>query len=905
LLACEETNGLKRHYEKVRDVYGCLGIIKSLHSEGVQYLILVKSHFLVGKIFESEIYRITGVEVVQTARNHLPDVDAERINEIRKILGSGAFFFSYSKETNCYDLSLNLQRQARQLKSDDRFYWNRGMQSPFYQYGIDCENWLIQVICGSIEIRTLFCHGKQARICILSRISCDRYGTRFNVRGIDDYGNCANFAETEQIIFTDSGTTSFLMLRGSVPMFWSQQGIQVGSHKIKLDRSAEASLGAFTSHFQTLKDKYGNITVLNLLGIKEGEGILSGNFKYMISELPQELKPNYVAFDFHAVGKANEKAYLLKQKVKKTFDQMGFYYTSNGEVQRYLQNGFFRVNCMDCLDRTNAAQEMLAAEILPQQVIALIGADKLTLSKFAMTVRPLWKDSGNRISKMYAGTQMLEGKSKMDKVKVAASSVGRTIISNMLDTVKQEAFDIIRYGNTFSGCIDARRYGNVAETSYAYLSNKFRYHPPAYLSTICENLDSLTKQLPLRVFIGTWNVNGGKHFRSIAFRHQSMADWLVHAQDIAAQRSNRDLSNQTKPDIYAIGFEELVDLSASNILGASHTNKNEWLNELQRILNQESSYALVAVEQLVGVCLYIFVKVSLLPHIKDVAVDTVKTGLKGKAGNKGGIGIRFQLFSTTFCFICSHLAAGQNHVDDRNSDYKDIREGLTFPMAYLVDSHDYVFWCGDLNYRIDLPRDEVLKMIENNSWLTMQEEDQLIKSRESGLSFIGFKEGKPDFAPTYKYDLFSDDYDTSEKQRTPAWTDRVMWKHIKNSKTYRKFSRKLDLMNINHLEEITTSHVTESQRKEGHLVYYDRTELKTSDHRPVAAIIDVNVQNLMESDFQNYVSETNTVCQKSFPLSILVKVISDRSATNSTKLLPITFRLYTTLRRFGEIAMIR
>ena len=43
--------------------------------------------------------------------------------------------------------------------------------------------------------------------------------------------------------------------------------------------------------------------------------------------------------------------------------------------------------------------------------------------------------------------------------------------------------------------------------------------------------------------------------------------------------------------------------------------------------------------------------------------------------------------------------------------------------------------------------------------------------------FPGFSEGNPDFAPTYKYDLFSDDYDTSEKLRTPAWTDRVVWKY--------------------------------------------------------------------------------------------------------------------------------
>jgi hypothetical protein len=42
--------------------------------------------------------------------------------------------------------------------------------------------------------------------------------------------------------------------------------------------------------------------------------------------------------------------------------------------------------------------------------------------------------------------------------------------------------------------------------------------------------------------------------------------------------------------------------------------------------------------------------------------------------------------------------------------------------------------------------------------------------------FSGFHEGETNFPPTYKYDLFCDDYDTSEKNRIPAWTDRVLWR---------------------------------------------------------------------------------------------------------------------------------
>lgn len=92
---------------------------------------------------------------------------------------------------------------------------------------------------------------------------------------------------------------------------------------------------------------------------------------------------------------------------------------------------------------------------------------------------------------------------------------------------------------------------------------------PRILRELCDRHLEYTTWSNIRVCVGTWNVNGGRHFRSIAHKHQTMHNWLLDFHQSLpdsgyCEIDGVDFSQPT--DVYAIGFEELVDLNASNIV---------------------------------------------------------------------------------------------------------------------------------------------------------------------------------------------------------------------------------------------------------------------------------------------------------------------------------------------------
>lgn len=206
---------------------------------------------------------------------------------------------------------------------------------------------------------------------------------------------------------------------------------------------------------------------------------------------------------------------------------------------------------------------------------------------------------------------------------------------------------------------------------------------------------------------------------------------------------------------------------------------------------RNSRYCLVASKQMVGIFLTVWVRSELREHVRNMKVSCVGRGLMGYLGNKGSISVSMMLHQTSFCFVCTHLTSGQKEGDElrRNADFMEILKKTRFPRVNGADEekapenileHDRIIWLGDLNYRIALSYRSAKALVEMQNWRALLENDQLRIEQRRGRVFVGWKEGKIYFPPTYKYSRNSDRYagddmHPKEKRRTPAWCDRILW----------------------------------------------------------------------------------------------------------------------------------
>lgn len=237
--------------------------------------------------------------------------------------------------------------------------------------------------------------------------------------GTDKFaGFCANSVETEQILSrrapdSDSKVYSFLQIRGSIPVFFTQSPYSLKPTPI-FKHSDEANFHALKKHFDRLQQQYGSLQIANLVekhGVEApiGEKYQKGIEKYN-EATTEDKKIPFEWFDFHDAcrGMKFENVQKLIETLREQIDAFGSTIEQGGNIQTQ-QKGVIRTNCMDCLDRTNVCQSSFAKYVLDSQLKAQ-GFD-MTAQRDQVTswFNTLWADNGDAISKQYASTAAMKG----------------------------------------------------------------------------------------------------------------------------------------------------------------------------------------------------------------------------------------------------------------------------------------------------------------------------------------------------------------------------------------------------------------------------------------------------------------------------------------------------------------
>nr|XP_019953054.1 PREDICTED: polyphosphoinositide phosphatase [Paralichthys olivaceus] len=395
---------------------------------------------------------------------------------------SSNFYFSYSYDLSHslqYNLTL-LQRPFEQWLSEateeevhtqskqDSFdiFEDEGLPTqvvyglqnePYYKYvwngkllervkDIVHHDWLMYIIHGFCGQSKLLIYGRPVHITLIARRSSKFAGTRFLKRGANCEGDVANEVETEQIVhdasvmsFTAGSYSSYVQVRGSVPLYWSQDiSTMMPKPPIRLDQ-ADPYAHVAALHFDQMLQRFGSpIIILNLVKKREKrkhEKILSEELYPAVINLNQFLPPDhcidYIAWDMARYTKSklcnvlDRLSMIAENVVKRTgffINQSNFYchtlrpddrwgdvgghITANGRVQ----TGVLRTNCVDCLDRTNTAQFMVGKCALAYQLYAQGMIDKPKLQFDTDCVRlfeELYEDHGDTLSLQYGGSQLV------------------------------------------------------------------------------------------------------------------------------------------------------------------------------------------------------------------------------------------------------------------------------------------------------------------------------------------------------------------------------------------------------------------------------------------------------------------------------------------------------------------
>ncbi|TPX15049.1 uncharacterized protein E0L32_004879 [Thyridium curvatum] len=469
--------------------WGLLGFIKFT---GPWYMLLITKKSTVAMIGGHYIYQIDGTELIPLtpARFRADQRNTEEsrfLNILNNLDLTRSFYYSYS-----YDITRTLQYNITKERTailngkptggdedfNSMFVWNSHLLQPAAKSLNSIFDWCRPIIHGYIDQSSISIYGRVAYITIIARRSRYFAGARFLKRGANDLGYVANDVETEQIVsealttsfhapgprlYASPQYTSYIQHRGSIPLYWTQDNTGVTPKPPIELNLVDPFYGAAALHFDNLFERYGApIYVLNLVKARERQPreskLLDEYTKaidYLNQFLPEGKKIIHRAWDMSRAAKSRDQDVIgtLESIAEDVVTTTGFFQNGDGHITPIrVQNGVARTNCIDCLDRTNAAQFVIGKRALGHQLHALgiledtcINYDTDAVNLFTH----MYHDHGDTIAVQYGGSQLVNTMETYRKINQWTShsrdmieSFKRYYNNSFLDGQRQEAYNL-------------------------------------------------------------------------------------------------------------------------------------------------------------------------------------------------------------------------------------------------------------------------------------------------------------------------------------------------------------------------------------------------------------------------------------------------------------------------------
>ncbi|KAL7711869.1 Phosphoinositide phosphatase [Entamoeba marina] len=428
--------------ENITTIYGVIGIHQLKTSN---CLIVATGRQEIAKIQGHKIYELTKYSLLPLS--YLSSYHKDLLNSVLQI---PSFYFSYTY--NLFEPFQSIENNSTSITTSN-FLWNSNF---FDTFPSNTTPFHLHILHGFITRRQCSIQPPQPsnsvlkvlEIIIISRRSTKRVGRRYYVRGIDENGNVANFVETEQLVTVDNKTSSYVQVRGSVPLYWSQIPCIVYKPKIACLPLQEAQ-NAFNAHFEELKKRYTTVVAVSLMDNKGREKELGDIYEDGIKTLDDST--SLWRIDFHKEMKNGSD---LVKTLKEIYSSGNFGQCIwvNGKVIKQ-QSGVFRTNCVDNLDRTNVCQSFFGrfvAEEFFKENNVISESDDIVTNKIinAMFVNA-WADNGNAMSNQYTGTNALKNDITRTGVRTTkgmyddgVNSIMRYVINNFKDGWTTDALNV-------------------------------------------------------------------------------------------------------------------------------------------------------------------------------------------------------------------------------------------------------------------------------------------------------------------------------------------------------------------------------------------------------------------------------------------------------------------------------